>query len=467
MGKILGCYLMPHPPIIIPKIGGGNQFIAFDTLNACKKISNEISSLVPNTIVILSPHGFTPENQISIIDTFFANGDFAEYGAPDLSMEAEIDYKLTKSIINAANENNFPISSLNHQNTEIYGKDLKLDHGAMVPLYFLNNSNKKYKIVHITCTDLPKLELYKFGILLENCIKNSSSNVVIVASGDLSHKLKDNAYYDYNEIGEVFDKQILNILKNSDVVSLFNMNNDIAQAAAQCALNPLYIMFGCCNYIDLKSNFLSYEGPFGIGYAVFSFHKIGDKIDGYLSKLEKLHNDCICKTITNESIYSKLARNAIKHYILTGNYLENHSDYENHLLNDEYGVFISLKNDGILRGCVGTLEPKYKNLKEEIIHNSVESALYDPRFNPVDISELDMINISIDIICALEHCSIDDLAPSKYGVLARYGNKEGILLPNIPGIDSSSEQIKLALCKAGIKDNEEYSLFRFETKKFN
>lgn len=466
MGKILGCYLMPHPPIIIPEISGGNHFIAFDTFNSCKKISKEIASLAPETIVILSPHGFAPENQLSIIDTFFVNGDFTEYGSPELSMEAEIDYKLTKSIINAASENDFPLFSLNHQNAEVYGKTLSLDHGAMVPLYFLNSHNKKYKLVHITCSNLPKLELYKFGILLDNCIKNSSNNVVVIASGDLSHRLKDNAYYDYNEIGEVFDKTVLNILKNSDVMSLFNMDNDIVQSAAQCALNSLYVMLGCCNKIYLESTCLSYEGPFGIGYAVFSFHKIKDNIDGYLIALEKHNNELMRESLTNESIYSKLARDAIKHYISTGNYLENHSDYNDAFFNNKYGVFISLKNDGILRGCVGTLKPKYKNLKEEIIHNSIESALYDPRFMPVDISELNMINISIDIICTLESCSIDDLCPSKYGVLVKSGEKEGVLLPNIPGIDSSSEQIKIALCKAGIEDNEDFSLFRFETKRF-
>jgi len=131
------------------------------------------------------------------------------------------------------------------------------------------------------------------------------------------------------------------------------------------------------------------------------------------------------------------------------------------------GVFVSLHKHGQLRGCIGTFEPKQKNVAEEIIANAISSSARDPRFPPVTASELDDLEYSVDILTKPEPVTdINQLDHKKYGVIVESGGKKGLLLPDLEGVDSVEEQIAICRLKAGMSASEPVKLYRFQVRRF-
>ena len=140
-------------------------------------------------------------------------------------------------------------------------------------------------------------------------------------------------------------------------------------------------------------------------------------------------------------------------------------------MEEKAGVFVSIHKHGQLRGCIGTFEPTQTNVAQEIIRNAVASATRDYRFSPdpgpVSEGELPELTYKVDILTSpVPVREESDLDPRKYGVLVVYGNKKGILLPDLPGVDSVDQQIEIARSKAGISLEEPAKLFRFEVRRF-
>ena len=133
------------------------------------------------------------------------------------------------------------------------------------------------------------------------------------------------------------------------------------------------------------------------------------------------------------------------------------------MLKKQSGVFVTLYKDNNLRGCIGTIEASKANIAEEIIHNAVSSAKYDPRFPSVQPSELDQLVYSVDILGEKEEvASVDDLDPDRYGVIVTSGKRRGLLLPRLDGVTTAEDQIAIALIKAGIDPDKEYKIERFQ-----
>ena len=165
--------------------------------------------------------------------------------------------------------------------------------------------------------------------------------------------------------------------------------------------------------------------------------------------------------------YTKLAYEAIKLY-LTNETLPDKKDIPTEILTRRGGCFVSLhtSNDK-LRGCIGTIRPCYKNLAGEIMANAVAASCQDTRFEPVKIEELDNLKIGVDILNEPEQIfSEDDLDIKKYGVIVQAADgRDGLLLPDIKGINSVREQVTIAREKGGIAPDEEVSLFRFTVER--
>ncbi len=136
------------------------------------------------------------------------------------------------------------------------------------------------------------------------------------------------------------------------------------------------------------------------------------------------------------------------------------------LCQQQAGVFVSLKKNGQLRGCIGTTESVYGDLAQEIARNAVSAGGSDPRFPPVEAAELDDIIYSVDVLGEAEPCSRGDLDPEKYGVIVSQGRRRGLLLPDLEGVDTVEEQIYIALNKAGINPSEDYQIERFKVTRY-
>ncbi len=136
-------------------------------------------------------------------------------------------------------------------------------------------------------------------------------------------------------------------------------------------------------------------------------------------------------------------------------------------MKERAGVFVSIHEHGQLRGCIGTFEPREKNVAEEIIANAVSSSTGDPRFPPVTASELDDLEYSVDILTEPEPVAdMSQLDPKEYGIIVESGWRKGLLLPDLEGVDSVEEQINICRLKAGISVDEPIKLYRFQVRRF-
>lgn len=132
------------------------------------------------------------------------------------------------------------------------------------------------------------------------------------------------------------------------------------------------------------------------------------------------------------------------------------------------GCFVSLKIDGRLRGCIGTVLPVRATLEEEVAENALAAASRDPRFDPLRPGELPFVQLSIDLLTVPQPVvELGELDANRFGVLLRAGRRQSVLLPDIPGVRSPEQQIAICLEKAGLKPDVPYALERFEVERLN
>lgn len=464
--SVKGFYLLPHPSIVIPEIGKGQEKKISSTGDSFHVIGKEIARKAPDTIILVTPHGVMFKDAISLSYENEIAGDLGNFGVSGISMKLQIHKSLTSKIYELAYKVHIPVvmatnSLLSRYNTSVY-----LDHGAMVPLYFIDKYYNGYKIVHITYAPLDDINLYKFGICISKAVEELGEEVVFIASGDLSHKLKEEGPYGYSPFGEKFDREFLENLKDGDVKGIFNMDKDGVGNAAECGRNSVLTLLGALDKIKFSGELLSYEGTFGVGYGVMKFNLLKEDTSK-LKQMELLQSNAAKKRKEESNPYVRLARESVEFYLNKGRMLKKIPDYiTDEMISIKRGVFVSLKKYGDLRGCIGTIFPVTDNLAEEIIRNAVEAAFNDPRFYEVERKELLDIVFSVDVLTEPETCCREQLDPEKYGVIVRKGRKTGLLLPNLEGVDTVEKQLSIALEKAGIKPDEEYKIERFKVVRY-
>ncbi|MGL5379519.1 AmmeMemoRadiSam system protein A [Clostridium sp.] len=459
---MLDYFLMPHPPIMIPEVGKGREEDIRMTIDSCKYIGDKIDKLDVETIILVTPHGPVFRDGISMFTSKSISGDLSKFGAPQVKLGYEIDITLTSEIIKNSNEKGIVVADLNEDSVKNYGIPLELDHGSIIPLYYLNNS-KGYKLVSITYGLLSPLELVKFGECINKSVNNLGKKAVFIASGDLSHRLIENGPYPYTPLGKEFDNSLINTLESGNLKKLFSLDKTLVNEAGQCGLRSIYILSGAIGSTTVKSKLLSYEGPLGVGYGVMEFKEDqGCLLEEMLSEKELEH----IRRINEGNPYTRLARKNLDSYYNKGILLNLEDVKDKELVEEKKGVFVSLKINGELRGCIGTISPTTNSIAEEIIKNSISAALNDPRFSQVKKEELLEIDISVDLLYPAEKTTFEDLDPKTYGVIVTSGGKRGLLLPNLEGVNTREQQVSIALEKGGISPNERYTLERFKVERY-
>lgn len=460
--SLQGFYLLPHPPIIIPEVGKGEEKKISDTIKGFISIGKDIGEKSPDTIIVISPHGIMFQDAVALAYEDEIFGDLRKFGATSVSMNIPINKQLTDKIHQLASYEDIPNVMLTNSLLSKYNTSLSLDQGAMVPLYFVNKYCKNYKIVHITYAPINDIQLYKFGIAINKAVEELSENAVIIASGDLSHTLKEEGPYGYNPFGEKFDKEFLLHLKQGNVEEVFSMDKEMVCNAGECGRRSAAILLGTLEGKKFQGELLSYEGVFGVGYGVMKFNVLSEDTPK-LEQLEEIQTSSYEKLKNQGDAYVRLARESLTTFLNTQKYLNHIPDYVTQEMKDSRaGVFVSLKKEGNLRGCIGTILPATGSVAEEIIKNAVEAGISDPRFYEVQKEELIDIVFSVDVLTKPEPAVIEDLDPKKYGAIVKNKYKTGLLLPNLEDVNTVEEQLSIALNKAGIEPNEEYTIQRFK-----
>ena len=456
MGIIAG-FMVPHPPMIVPEIGRGSEAQVADTTAAYERVADEIAALAPETIIITSPHSVMYADYFHISPGRSASGNFAGFRAPGVGFNEEYDTELVREICRLADKEDFPAGTLGE-------RDKELDHGTMVPLWFIRNRYKGGKIVRIGLSGLPLIDHYRFGMMIREAAENTGRRVVFVASGDLSHKLQDYGPYGYTPEGPEYDERIMDVMGRAAFGELLDFDSTFCDKAAECGHRSFVIMGGAFDGTAVKAEKLVHQDVTGVGYGICTFYPEG--ADGSRHFLEKKMTEIEeeLKTRREQSDeYVRLAREAVEAYVLRREVLDVPAGLPDEMLSKQAGTFVSIHEHGELRGCIGTIGPTRSCVAEEIIGNAISASTRDPRFPAIKADELPWLDINVDVLGELEDIdSEDELDVKRYGVIVSCGRKRGLLLPDLDGIDTPRQQVEIAMKKGGIHKFERYKLQRFE-----
>jgi AmmeMemoRadiSam system protein A/AmmeMemoRadiSam system protein B len=406
-------------------------------------------------VVLISPHAPLDARAFVAYHSPTLYGDFANFRAPDTRVEFPLDEELLEAITRTAAEESYEVMSL---------ADYQLDHGSAVPLYFLDRNGWRGRVVALGYSFLATDDHLNFGACIRKAADALGRSLALVASGDLSHRLKPEAPAGYNPAAYRFDEEVVDALLDNSPNRIIDIDQDLRRTAGECGYRSMLVALGATQELSPACEVLNYEAPFGVGYLVAQLTN---------ANAAKQSNDRSLTMVAGEADETAvdlpaLARLAVEAFVLTGKQVappENASA----LLSARAACFVSIKtHEGNLRGCIGTIEPVKRTLAEELIANAISAATRDPRFDPVSAGELKNLRYSVDILGAPEPASFEDLDPKIYGVIVEDQSEKfrGLLLPDISGVDTARKQVDIAARKAGIAPGETLKLSRFRVDRY-
>ncbi|MBP3876670.1 MAG: AmmeMemoRadiSam system protein A [Lachnospiraceae bacterium] len=457
--SILAAFMVPHPPMIVPAVGRGSESQIRETTAAYEKTAEKIAQIAPETIIISSPHSVMYTDYFHISPGKEASGSFSDFRAGDVRFHETYDTELVKEIVNAADRAGFPAGTEGERSR-------KLDHGTMVPLWFIRQKYDGFRIVRIGLSGLPLTDHYAFGQMIRDAVERCGRKVVYIASGDLSHKLQSYGPYGFAPEGPAYDSRIMDVCGRAAFGELFDFDETFCEKAAECGHRSFVMMAGALDGMDVRAETLSHQDVTGVGYGICTFEVTGENpdrhfLDSYLAKQESR----LREQEAQSDAYVKLARKSAESFVKTGRYLPlpSRKELPEEMFSERAGVFVSVHKHGKLRGCIGTFLPVTDCIAKEIIDNAVSAVSRDPRFDPVTADELPWLEINVDVLSTPERIrSKDELDVKRYGVIVSSGRKRGLLLPDLDGVDTVEQQIDIARQKAGIRRGEPLTLERFE-----
>lgn len=456
--SMLGAIITPHPPVLLPEVGGGRERAIAATDRAMRTAAETVAAWQPDVIIVSSPHTILYRDYFHIAPGDGAVGDMGRFGAPEVRIQASYDTLLREEIIRRAEAEGLHAGTLGQ-------RDPELDHGVLIPLYYLRKAGVRCPIVRMGLSGFSPLDHYRLGKCVQDAVNALGRRAVFLASGDLSHKLKADGPYGYAPEGPQFDDAVTRTMASGDFLEFLTIDPALCERAAECGLRSFQMMAGALDGLAVEPQLLSHEGTFGVGYAIALFPVTGRNDSRCYEKDYLLaKNDRLATRKANEDPWVKLARRSLETYVKTGQRLTSlPEDLPAEMTTQQAGAFVSLHKNGQLRGCIGTIAPTCDNLAWEIVQNAVSACSRDPRFSPVRPDELDELEYSVDVLGAPEPVdSPAALDPKTYGVIVSCGGRRGLLLPDLDGVDSVEAQLSIALQKGGIRENEPYKIERFK-----
>ena len=455
--SVLAGFMVPHPPMIVPAVGRGSEKQVLETIRAYERAAAEIAALCPDTLIITSPHSVMYADYFHISPGSEAKGSFRQFRAPEVKFAERYNTELVDRICALAQAETLPAGTLGE-------RDPALDHGTMGPLWFIRRQYAGGKLVRIGLSGLPLTEHYRLGRLIARAVEELGRRAVLIASGDLSHKLQSYGPYGFAEEGPEYDRRIMDVCGRAAFGELFEFDESFCEKAAECGHRSFVILAGAFDGLRVRAEALSHQDRTGVGYGICTFYPEGPDPERQFLKSyqEKTERECRERAEKSDA-YVRLARAAVEAWVLRRERLPLPEGLPAEMLTRRAGAFVSLHAHGRLRGCIGTIQATRQNVAEEILQNAVSACSRDPRFPPVRPEELNSLELSVDVLGDLEPVeSPAQLDVKRYGVVVSRGFKRGLLLPNLDGVDSVEDQIRIARQKGGIGESEPYKLERFE-----
>lgn len=256
--------IVPHPPVLIPSIGKGEEKKVEKTHQAMMKFAEELSESDPDVIIFISPHMAHYPHMFTVCGMPDLYGSLRSFGDKTYEWHGYNDVELAAEIFDKSEDEG--LTTLLYDNGE---GEYEVDHGIMVPYYFLNQKlDYSHKLLPIGYSSASRSEHYVLGQIISRvCEKSDLRRVAIIASGDLSHRLGQRSQSGEFR-GEEFDNKFMELIKNADEFSIVNMDDDLVEKAGECAYRSVLVLLGAITGREYTPQIYSYEHPFGIGYMV-------------------------------------------------------------------------------------------------------------------------------------------------------------------------------------------------------
>ena len=432
--------IAPHPPIMVPEVGRESIAGVRASIEAMAELTRRVIDSGAESVVLISPHAPLEVDSFVAYEGPRVYADFSMFNAPSTEFSVRVDEDLLNAITAAAASQNYQVSKL---------VDGLLDHGTAVPLYFLLRNGWQGEVVALGYSFLSNNDHLRFGSCVARAVDQVGRRVAFIASGDLSHRLRPEAPAGYNPRAHRFDDEVVDALRTNTPERIVEIDQDLRRLAGECGYRSMLVAIGAASELPLHCEVMSYEAPFGVGYLVAQL----TSAPVALVEAEGLPD---------------LARRAVETFTLTGEVVDPVISPEG-LLAGRAPCFVCLKTrDGELRGCIGTIEPAKDTLAQEIVANAISAATNDPRFNSVRDSELADLVYSVDVLMPAEPTLMESLDPAIYGVIVEdeSESRRGLLLPDIPGVDTAEQQVDIAKRKAGISPETPVKLLRFKVDRY-
>jgi AmmeMemoRadiSam system protein A/AmmeMemoRadiSam system protein B len=453
--------IAPHPPIMVPEVGGEAADEVRASINAMRDFTERIIDSGAETVVLISPHAPLAPRAFVAYQEGKLHGSFANFRAPETELEVMLDEEMLSAIGEAAHARGYEVIGISGH---------ELDHGTAVPLYFLLRNGWRGRVVALGYTFLSNEDHLNFGSCISEAAAARGRAIAFVASGDLSHRLKPGAPAGYDADAHLFDEEIVSAIRARAPERVINIDQELRRTAGECGYRSMLVALGVAGDSPESYEVLSYEAPFGVGYLVaqlmFEREKESENIASETEIAGETEQASDALDGTSGAELPALARLAVETFIREGRQLKPPASS----VPRRAACFVSIKTLARdLRGCIGTIEPLKESLEEELIANAINAATRDPRFPPVSPAELSDLRYSVDVLSAPETARFEELDPKIYGVIVEdeHGTRRGLLLPDIEGVETTAQQVSIAARKAGIKTGTPLKLYRFRVERFS
>jgi MEMO1 family protein len=443
--------LMPHAPILVPGVGGDRGDAVSASRQAMRAAAKCVMDHLPETIVLISPHSPRQELAFGLWADDPLQGSFAQFNAPQIAVNLPLDRSLAEAIAVEAHTRDLETWAI-HRRT--------LDHGALVPLWFLVEAGWAGPTVILSLNYPEYGGLTALGEASAAGTSALPRRVAFIASGDMSHRLTANAPCGFHPQAHQFDETFMQMIRAGNYRELPRIAPELRDLAAEDAVDSTLVAAAVVNWQTSGHRVLNYEGPFGVGYGVAilfaenSRSRDAEKTKGYLPKSEG-------------TVLPGFARRSVA-AVLEGR-SELPSPPSGACLSRQRGVFVTIRHrDGSLRGCVGTVAPVCASLVEETWRNARAAAFHDNRFSPVTLGEMCNLRFEVSVLHPPEPVSSEkDLDPASYGVIvSTEDGRRGLLLPGIKEIRTPEQQLSCARTKGWIGPDEPVTIQRFQVDHF-
>ncbi|MFH1375041.1 MAG: AmmeMemoRadiSam system protein B [Patescibacteria group bacterium] len=256
--------LAPHPPVIIPGVGGKDVQKFEKTINALLAVSLKLKENKPDTLIVLTPHAEIKMDSFVVRVPKEPNftADFTEFGDAESSAEYVRDRLLTAQLIEGIQSAGLRTSIL---------EDAKLDFGSSVPLYYLAAGLPDSEIVNLGVAFAGVPEHGKLGEVIREVADKSEQKIALIASGELSHKVAKSSPHGFDPAGVAWDEKIVQALQAGDADTILQQDPFELDEVGECGFRSIVTLISAFKKIPHKQELLSYEAPGGIGVAVAVF----------------------------------------------------------------------------------------------------------------------------------------------------------------------------------------------------